>query len=84
MKSSYQPTKKPIADRECPDFFAEFGCCLGCDEMRKEQVEGLERDVYYDGRFYSCVCFDCKCKKCTWYFERECQRKWFMENGMPF
>lgn len=72
--------EKPIMDSpESPDYYQELGCCIGCDEQRKEiQISGLQRSVWYKSKFYSCLCDDCKCYDCTWLYDGECQRKYYV------
>ena len=78
-----QPPEKPIADpQEWPDYYLEWGCCVGCDETRKEQNKGLRRLVFYDSKFYTCLCSECKCGFCTWLYDGECQRKVFDDYGL--
>lgn len=57
------------------DFYNELGCCLTCLEPKEENVRGLRRNVYYNGKFYDCLCFSCKCVPCEWYEDGECMRK---------
>ena len=59
------------------DFYGEVGCCLHCREPKEELVRGLRRNVYYNGKFYDCLCFDCKCVPCEWYDpeSKQCLRK---------
>ena len=57
------------------DCYGIIGCCLTCTASDKEEREGYQQDLFYEGKYYRCVCYDCKCKKCSWYFNRECQRK---------
>ena len=56
------------------DFYGELGCCLTCDEQLKENI-GVQRDVWFFGKHYDCLCREGKCVKCSWYFAGECQRK---------
>ena len=56
------------------DFYGEIGCCLTCDETKKENIRGVQRDVWFNGKHYDCLCLERKCKKCSWYFNGECQR----------
>jgi len=60
---------------EKQDFYGEHGCCLTCLEANKENMEGLQRQVWFNGKYYDCVCFNCKCTKCSWYYRGQCQRK---------
>ena len=59
---------------EKQDFYGEQGCCLICDETIKENIEGVQRDVWFQGKHYDCLCLQCKCKKCSWYYQGKCQR----------
>lgn len=56
------------------DFYGEIGCCLTCDETLKENIEGVQRDVWFNGKHYDCLCLEGKCRKCSWFFAGECQR----------
>ncbi len=65
---------------EKKDYFGEIGCCIGCDESRKQVIEEnghLLRDTWYKGKYYSCLCSECKCVACEFYsqIERNCQRQ---------
>jgi len=64
---------KPILEKQ--DFYGEKGCCLTCDESLKDGIQGVQRDVYFNGKHYDCLCLEGKCKRCSWYFQGECQRK---------
>ena len=65
-----------------PDYYLEWGCCIGCDETRKENIQGLRRHVWYKGKSYHCLCDDCKCGSCTWLYDGGCQRKQFDDYGL--
>lgn len=47
------------------DFYGEEGCCLTCDELKKEQ--------YTLGLDGGCLCPDCKYRQCDYYEPRECE-----------
>jgi hypothetical protein len=66
-------TMKPQTEKQ--DEYGERGCCLVCDETSKENMEGVQRDVWLNGKNYDCLCLEGKCVKCSWYFQGECQRK---------
>lgn len=53
------------------DFYGERGCCCICDEVIKETMEGLQRDIWLNGKHYNCLCFECKCTKCHYYDKEE-------------
>jgi len=59
---------------EKQDYYGEIGCCLTCDETKKENIHGVQRDVWLQGKHYDCLCLEGKCKKCSWYYNGECQR----------
>lgn len=59
---------------EKQDYYGEIGCCKVCDETQKENMEGIQRDVWFNGRYYSCVCLEEKCGKCSWYYKRKCRK----------
>ena len=59
---------------EKQDFYGEQGCCLTCDETKKENIEGIQRNLWFNGKHYDCLCLEGKCKKCSWYYNGECQR----------
>jgi len=63
-----------ISDVDPPDYYGERGCCFFCDETTKENMAGLERDVWLHGKHYDCLCDECKCRFCLWYnsSERKC------------
>jgi len=72
---------KPFTEEEWPDYYGEVGCCTVCDvNGYKEIVKGLEVHIYFEGKYYDCVCLDCKCRKCDWYdpYDRECVRKFLV------
>jgi hypothetical protein len=66
-------TMKPQTEKQ--DEYGERGCCLVCDETSKENIQGVQRDVWLNGKNYDCLCLEGKCVKCSWYFQGECQRK---------
>ena len=47
-----------------PDYYGEHGCCLTCDEERKESYTTTNEYGEYDGK---CLCYDCTCRQCYWY-----------------
>lgn len=55
------------------DYFGQRGCCKTCNIEEKENVRGLQRDIWFEGKHFDCLCLDGKCKKCSWYFNQECQ-----------
>lgn len=57
------------------DFYGEPGCCLTCTESMHAQLRGVRYGVHYGGKYYDCLCFDCKCVPCDWYEDGECMRK---------
>jgi hypothetical protein len=68
---------------EKQDYYGEKGCCLTCNETLKEYMQGLQREVWYKGKFYSCLCLEGKCSGCSWLYAGECQRKEFKDNMLP-
>jgi len=56
------------------DFYGERGCCLTCSEIDKERMRGVQRDVWYNGKHYDCLCSECKCRWCIWYWQGRCLR----------
>ena len=60
---------------EKQDFYGDIGCCLTCDETKKENIEGVWRDVWFNSKNIDCLCLERKCLECSWYFQGECQRK---------
>ncbi len=73
--------KMKIDNRQ--DFFGERGCCIDCSETTKETMRGIQRDVYQSGKHYSCLCIECFCVKCCWFYNRVCQRSFFVVNRLP-
>ncbi len=71
--------KMKIDNRQ--DFFGERGCCIDCQETTKKTMR--QRDVFQAGKHYSCLCDECLCVKCSWLYNRVCQRKWFRSNKLP-
>lgn len=57
------------------DFYGEIGCCKTCTASDKENREGFQDNVWFNGKHYDCVCFDCKCTRCSWYYRGKCQRE---------
>lgn len=57
------------------DYYGDKGCCLTCNETLKEYMQGLQRQVYFNGKYYDCLCLEGKCSGCFWYSCGECQRE---------
>lgn len=64
-----------LRENQDNNYYDESGCCRRCSVMDKVVMEEngihIDYDVWYQGKFYSCVCTECKCRKCTYYNESE-------------
>jgi hypothetical protein len=74
-KREFEREMQVTRKSEKRDYYGEEGCCLTCHLNPEEFPRGYQQDAFFEGKHYDCHCDECKCRRCSWYYRGECQRK---------